>query len=59
MAEMMKTLKGDVSSLGENISSLEEKRYAAKVAIDCIKLWCTQSPYLSSSDGKGQACFNR
>ena len=55
---MMRTLEGEISRLGENISSLEEKRYAAKVATDCIKLWCTQTPYLSSSDGKIEASFN-
>ena len=51
MAEMMKTLEGDVSSTGE-------KHYAAKVAIDFIELWCTKSPYLSCSDGKGEVDFN-
>mmetsp|Transcript_922 Transcript_922/g.1197 ORF Transcript_922/g.1197 Transcript_922/m.1197 type:complete len:221 (+) Transcript_922:316-978(+) len=52
MEKMMRTLEGDISSSGE-------KHYAAKVAVDCIKQWCTESPFLSTYVGKCQTSFDK
>ncbi len=49
MTEMMSTLQRDISDLGK-------KYYAAKVAADCIKLWCTKSPFLNNSS---EVSFNQ